>query len=60
MNKTVEVPCYECGYGNEIDLSLYGWGDHIGLYHKCDECENIFAFDVEICLKTVSFDAKWV
>jgi len=60
MSQFIKVSCFHCGHGNELDLSLYGQGvSHICLYDKCDHCKKIYAFDVEACFKTVSFDAKW-
>lgn len=59
MNKLAKVSCFNCGHANEIDLAAYGVDSHIGLYDKCDHCEKIYAFDVELIFKSVSYDAKW-
>lgn len=54
-----KVSCYFCDYSNELDLSRYGPGNHIGLHDKCDECGEVYGFDVELEIQTTSFDPKW-
>lgn len=61
MDKQLKVSCYYCGHKNDIDLSQYGVHSHIGLFDLCSnlDCQKVYAFDVEVVLKTVSYNAKW-
>lgn len=54
-NKIVDVTCYNCETVHVIDLTRWDQKHFHNLYEKCNSCNYVFSFDVEIKYITRSF-----